>query len=228
MRDRLRKRGSPADEKFRRRDEVVGRQFGNGDKNKIGGNYNRVAWRDEYVRWSDRPDRSALGRVSGLAAQIGGLACSRFDPGQGSVIFVHTLKVDQGLASHLVRLDPVVSDQLVSLSLSEPAIAATVLELDEPAPLVVIIVNHGSCTWFDNRRGVGSSRAEREGHIHSVTLVSTRAYEQCAAFVGADEVSVDFFRLHLRAAQLPGIRRFISSTGPNKRLADGPTNSSVL
>jgi hypothetical protein len=80
---------SPADEKFRRRDKVVGRQFGNGDKNKY-----RVACRNEYVRWSDRPDRSALGCVCGLAAQIGGLACARFDPGQGSVIFVHAVKVD--------------------------------------------------------------------------------------------------------------------------------------
>ena len=34
-------------------------------------------------------------------------------------------------------------DQLISLSLSEFTIAATVLELDEPAPFVVIIVNHG-------------------------------------------------------------------------------------
>jgi hypothetical protein len=207
---------SPADEKFRRRDEVVGRQSDNGDKHKIGGNYNRVACRDEYVRWSDRPDRSALGCACGLTAQIGGLACSRFDPGQESVIFVHAVKVDQGLASHLVRPDPVVSDQLVSLSLSELAIAATVFELDEPAPLVVIIINHGSCTWYDNRRGVGSSRAEREGHLHSVTLVSTRAYEQCAAFVGADEVSVDLFRLHLRAAQLLGMRRLYRLRGQTK------------
>jgi hypothetical protein len=36
-----------------------------------------------------------------------------------------------------------VGDQLISLSPSEFAIAATVLELDEPAPFVVIIVNHG-------------------------------------------------------------------------------------
>jgi hypothetical protein len=45
-----------------------------------------------------------------------------------------------------------VGDQLISLSLSEFAIAATVLELDEPAPLVVIVVNHDSCTCSDDLR----------------------------------------------------------------------------
>jgi hypothetical protein len=38
------------------------------------------------------------------------------------------------------------------LSLSEFAIAATVLELGEPALLVVIIVNHSSCMCFDDLR----------------------------------------------------------------------------
>jgi hypothetical protein len=36
--------------------------------------------------------------------------------------------------------------------ISELAILATVLEFDEPAPLVVIIVNHGSCTCSDDLR----------------------------------------------------------------------------
>jgi hypothetical protein len=67
-------------------------------------------------------------------------------------IFIHAVQVDHGLASHLVLPDPLVGDQLISLSLSEFAIAATVLELDEPAPLVVIIVNHGSCMCFDDLR----------------------------------------------------------------------------
>jgi hypothetical protein len=44
----------------RRRDEVVRRQLGKGDKNKIRGIYNRAAYRAERVRlmqhWSDRLD----------------------------------------------------------------------------------------------------------------------------------------------------------------------------
>src|SRR5262249_14871689 len=43
-------------------------------------------------------------------------------------------------------------DQLISLRLSEFAIAATVLKLDEPALLAVVIVNHGSCKCFDDLR----------------------------------------------------------------------------
>src|SRR5258708_26179512 len=85
-----------------------------------------------------------------LAAQIGGLACSRFDPRQRSVIFIHAVEVDHRLASHLVGPDPLMVDQLISLGLSEFAIAATILELDEPAPLVVIIVDHGSRMRFDD------------------------------------------------------------------------------
>jgi hypothetical protein len=197
---------SPADEKFRRRDEVVGRQLGNGDKNKIGGNYNRVSCRDECVRWSDRPDRSALRSVCSIAAQIGGLACSRFDPGQGSVIFIHAVEVDQGLAPHLVGPDPLVGDQLISLSFSEFSIAATVLELDEPAPRVVTIVNHGSCMCFDNVRDNRISPAERDGHFHCATLVLTPAYEVGAVVVVADPIPAELFRCHLRIAQLPGIR----------------------
>ena len=140
---------SSADEKFRRRDEIVGRQLGNGDKNEIGGNYNRGACRDECVRWSDRPDRSALRCVCGLAAQSGGLACSRPDPRQRRVIFIHAVEIDHGLASHLVGPDPVVGDQLVSLSLSEFSIATTVLELGEPAPIAVTIVDGGFFMCFD-------------------------------------------------------------------------------
>ena len=68
------------------------------------------------------------------------------------MIFIHAVEVDHGLTSHLVGPDPLVGDQLISLSLSEFAIAATILELDEPAPLVVIIVNHGSCVCFDDFR----------------------------------------------------------------------------
>jgi hypothetical protein len=66
------------------------------------------------------------------------------------VIFIHAVEVDHGLASHLVGPDLLAGNQLVSLSLSEFAIAATILELDEPAPIVVIIVNHGSCMCFDD------------------------------------------------------------------------------
>ena len=59
------------------------------------------------------------------------------------MIFIDAIEIDERLASHLVGPDPLVGDQLISLSPSEFAIAATVLELDEPAPFVVIIVNHG-------------------------------------------------------------------------------------
>jgi hypothetical protein len=68
------------------------------------------------------------------------------------VIFVHAVEVDQSLASHLVGPDPLLGDQLISLRLSEFAIATTVLELDEPALLAVVIVGHGSCKCFDELR----------------------------------------------------------------------------
>ena len=75
-----------------------------------------------------------------------------FRPSAGKSNIVHAVEVDHGLASHLVSPDPLVGDQLISLSLSEFAVAATVLELDEPAPLVVIIINHRSCVCFDDLR----------------------------------------------------------------------------
>jgi Phage integrase family len=144
------------EKKRRRRDEVVRRQLGKGDKNKIRGIYNRAgllgrarAFNAALVRSPRQPARRCARR---LAAQIGGLACSQFDPRQRSVKFVHAVEVDHGLASHLVGPDPLLGDQLISLSLSEFAIAATVLELDEPALLVVVIVNHGSCIYFDDLR----------------------------------------------------------------------------
>lgn len=62
-----------------------------------------------------------------LAAEIAGLVRSRFDPWQRSVILIHTVEVDQGLAAHLGRPDPLVGDQFISLGLSKFAIAATVL-----------------------------------------------------------------------------------------------------
>jgi hypothetical protein len=68
------------------------------------------------------------------------------------VIFVHALKVDHSLAAHLVGSDPLVGDELISLGLSEFAIAATVLEFDESAPFPVIVINHGSCMCFDDLR----------------------------------------------------------------------------
>jgi len=51
---------------------------------------------------------------------------------------------------------------------------------------------------------IGSSPAEREGHFRGATLVSTRVYQEGAAFVVADEILADLFRRHLRVAQLPG------------------------
>jgi len=67
-------------------------------------------------------------------------------------MFIHAVEVDQVLPPILYALNPLVGDQFVSLSLSEFAIAAIVLELDEPAPPVVIVVNHGSCMCFDDLR----------------------------------------------------------------------------
>ncbi|WP_316237145.1 hypothetical protein [Bradyrhizobium sp. SZCCHNR1015] len=77
------------------------------------------------------------------------------------MIFIHAVEVDQRLASHLVGPDPVVGDQLIGLSLSEFAIAATVLELDESATLIVIIVNHGSCMCFEDLKSSGFDLAPR-------------------------------------------------------------------
>jgi hypothetical protein len=48
--------------------------------------------------------------------QIGGLAYSRFYPWQRSVIFIHAVEINHGLAAHLVGPDPLVGDQLISLS----------------------------------------------------------------------------------------------------------------
>jgi hypothetical protein len=53
---------------------------------------------------------------------------------------------------------------------------------------------------------IRSSPAERDGRFHGATLVSTRAYQEGAAFVVADEVPADLFRRHSRVAQLPGMR----------------------
>ena len=53
---------------------------------------------------------------------------------------------------------------------------------------------------------IGSSPAEQDGHFHGATLVSTRAYQEGAAFVVADKGRADLFRRHLRVAQLPEMR----------------------
>jgi hypothetical protein len=66
------------------------------------------------------------------------------------MIFIHAIQVHHGLAAHFVGPDPLLADQLISFSLSEFSIAATVLDLYEPTPLVVIIVSHGSCMCFDD------------------------------------------------------------------------------
>jgi len=147
---RRRSSGSPTrprrgEKRRRRRDEVVRCQLGKGDKNKIRGIYNRPAPIGQSLD-------SLRDGASAVSLRIGGLACSRFDPRQRSVKFIHAVEVDHRLAPHLVGPDPLVGDQLISFSLSEFAIAATVLELDEPAPLVVIIVNHGYCMCFDDLR----------------------------------------------------------------------------
>jgi hypothetical protein len=145
-----------------------------GDKNNIRGIYNRAACWADRVRlmqhWSDPPRQPARRCARHLAAQIGGLACSRFDPRQRSLKFVHAVEVDHSLASHLVGPDLPAGDQLVSLGLSEFAIAATALELDEPAPIVAIIVNHGYCMCFDCLRQNRIKPAERDRHSYGTIL----------------------------------------------------------
>jgi hypothetical protein len=132
----------------------VRRHFSNGDKNEIHGINNRTAYWAERMRlmqhWAERID--GLLDVEPAISRSATLVCFRFDPRQRGVIFVHAVEVHHGLASHLVGSDPLLCDQFISLSLSEFAIAATVLELDEPTPLVVVIVNHVSCMCFDDLR----------------------------------------------------------------------------
>jgi hypothetical protein len=54
-----------------------------------------------------------------------------------------------------------------------------------------------ACAWMISAT-IGSSPAERDGHFHGATLVSTRAYQEGAALVVADEVPADLFR-HARS-----------------------------
>ena len=65
------------------------------------------------------------------------------------MIFIDAVKIDERLASHLVGSDPFLRDQLISLRFSKFAIAAPVLELDEPTMFVVVLVSHGSHRCFD-------------------------------------------------------------------------------
>ena len=58
------------------------------------------------------------------------------------MIVIDALEIDERLASHLVGSDPFLRDQLIRLRFSEFAIPAPVLKLDEPAPLVVVVVSH--------------------------------------------------------------------------------------
>jgi hypothetical protein len=142
------------EKKRRRRDEVLRRQLG-GREQYPRHLYRAACWA-ERVRlmqhWSDRLDSLRDGAPAVLLRRSAAQLALVSTPQQESVIFIHAVEVDHGLASHLVGPNPLVGDQLISLSLSEFAMAATVLELDEPALLVVIIVNHGSCMCFDDLR----------------------------------------------------------------------------
>jgi len=60
------------------------------------------------------------------------------------MIFIDAIEIDERLASHFVGSDPFLRDQLIRFRFSEVAVPAPVLELDEPAPLVVVVVSHGS------------------------------------------------------------------------------------
>ena len=109
-------------------------------------------------------------------------------------------------ASHLVGPDPLVGDQLISLSPSEFAIAATVLELDEPAPFVVIIVNHGSCMCSVISATIGASPLSEMGISMAQPWCRRGLTRKALLFLVADEVPADLFQRHLRVAQLPGMR----------------------
>ncbi|WP_291712620.1 hypothetical protein [Bradyrhizobium sp.] len=59
------------------------------------------------------------------------------------MIFIDAIEIDERFASHFVGSDPFLRDQLIGFCFSELSIAAPVLKLGEPAPLVVVIVRHG-------------------------------------------------------------------------------------
>src|ERR1700722_2225466 len=78
------------------------------------------------------------------------------------MIFIDAVEIDERLASHLVGPDPLLRDQLISFRFSEFAIAATVLELDEPALFVVVLVSHDSHRCFDGLCDSGVRTGPRE------------------------------------------------------------------
>jgi len=83
-------------------------------------------------------------------------------PAAARRIFIDVLEIDERLASHLVGSDPFLRDQLIRLRFSEFAIPAPVLKLDEPAPLVVVVVSHGSGRCFDDLCHSGIKSGPRE------------------------------------------------------------------
>ncbi|WP_347337674.1 hypothetical protein [Bradyrhizobium mercantei] len=66
------------------------------------------------------------------------------------MIVINAIEVDHGFASHLVSSDFVAGDQLISLRPSKFAVAAAILEFDEPTPLIAIVVSHGTCMRFND------------------------------------------------------------------------------
>ena len=78
------------------------------------------------------------------------------------MIFIDAIKIDERLASHLVGPDPFLRDQLVSFRLSEFSIATTILELDEPALFVIVLVSHDSHRRFDGLCYIGVRTRPRE------------------------------------------------------------------
>src|SRR5882762_7839192 len=89
------------------------------------------------------------------------------------MIFIDAIEIDERLASYFVGSDPFLRDHLIRFRFSEFAIPAPVLELDEPAPLVSLLlamVHRGALiisTIVESRPGRVS------WHLHRVTCVDS-------------------------------------------------------
>jgi hypothetical protein len=60
------------------------------------------------------------------------------------MIVINAIEIDERLASHLIGSDSFLRDQLISFGFAKFAIATSVFEFDEPAPLIVVVISHRS------------------------------------------------------------------------------------